>query len=306
MLDIRGVRIDNPRFPMSDRPSNPTAENSTEPGPIVRAVEYVGGLTDSQIKKTIDVVAFIGGATALCGSTLAWIHRMVFRRDARIGLDHIYTQMVRVGIKSIPIIFLVEIFIGIILCLQMAPTLKWYGQLERVADIVAVAMFRELGPLLAGIVLSGFAGASIAAELGTMVEGEEIKALRATALNPIRFLVVPRFLATVIMLTLLTVLADVIGVLGGFLTSVFILDLSADQYISYTRAAVLPRDFLGGIFKAGVFGAMIALIACHEGLNVRGGAAGVGQATTNTVVKSIVALITADVIFTALFYAFGI
>ncbi len=167
-------------------------------------------------------------------------------------------------------------------------------------------MFRELGPLLSGIVLSGFAGASIAAELGTMVEGEEIKALRAHALNPIRFLVVPRFLATVLMLIMLTVIADAVGLFGGFLTGTFILDIDPQQYLSYTRDAVVPRDFITGLAKAGVFGLMISMIACYEGLNVTGGAEGVGRATTSTVVKSIVALITADVLFTAVFYAFGI
>lgn len=248
----------------------------------------------------------MGGATYLIGDTLHWIGRAVFTREARIGRVNLFAQMVRIGIRSIPIITLVQVFIGIILALQMAPTLASYGQIQRVADIVAVAMFRELGPLLSGIVLSGFAGASIAAELGTMVEGEEIKALRAIALNPIWFLVAPRFLATVIMLTMLTVIADVVGVFGGFLTATTILHIAPEQYLSYTQLALTHKDFISGLVKAGVFGVMISMIACYEGLNVSGGAEGVGRATTNTVVKSIVALITADVLFTAVFYAFGI
>jgi phospholipid/cholesterol/gamma-HCH transport system permease protein len=142
--------------------------------------------------------------------------------------------------------------------------------------------------------------------LGTMVEGEEIKALRACALNPIRFLVMPRFMATVIMLTMLTVIADVVGVFGGFMTSTLILNISPESYVSYTRAALTNKDFITGLVKAGVFGVMISMIACYEGLNVTGGAEGVGRATTSTVVKSIVALITADVVFTAIFYAFGL
>ena len=279
---------------------------NAKPSMIIRFVERIGRFTQHQIDKAAGVVAFVGGATALTGDVFRWIGRSFVRPEARLGRTHLFAQMVRVGIKSIPIVALVEIFIGIILCLQMAPTLATYGQIERVADIVAIAMFRELGPLMAGIVLSGFAGASIAAELGTMVEGEEIKALRATALNPVRFLVVPRFIATVIMLTMLTVLADVIGVAGGLLTSVFVLDIAPEQYLAATKIAVTNKDFLSGIVKAGFFGAMIAIIACHEGLNVRGGAAGVGLATTNTVVKSIVALITADVLFTVIFYAYGI
>lgn len=283
--------------------------NQREPGDrnaLIRAVEGIGTTAGGAIGRFTGVVRFIGGATYLVRDTIGWILRGLVDREARIGRDHVFAQMVRVGVRSIPIIALVQVFIGIILALQMAPTLESYGQIQRVADIVGIAMFRELGPLLSGIVLSGFAGASIAAELGTMVEGEEIKALRATALNPVRFLVVPRFLATVIMLTMLTVIADIVGVFGGFLTSVAILDISPDQYVSYTQLAVTQTDFVTGLIKAAVFGVMISMIACHEGLNVKGGAEGVGLATTNTVVKSIVALITADVLFTAVFYAFGL
>jgi len=254
----------------------------------------------------VESVRFFGGAVYLLRDALSWAVRGIYQKDARVGRHHYSTQMVRVGIKSIPIVVLVQTFIGIILALQMAPVLTSYGQLERVADIVAIAMFRELGALLTGVVFSGFAGAAIAAELGTMVEGEEIKALRATALNPVRFLVVPRLVATVIMLAMLTVIADAVGVLGGLLTSSFVLNVPVDTYLSYTKASVFPSDFISGIVKAAVFGLMILIIACYEGLNARGGAEGVGRATTNTVVKSIVALISADVVFTAIFYNFGI
>ncbi len=274
--------------------------------PLLRAIEAIGRATLRRLEAMADVVVFIGEAAYLTWDTLTWTGRSLFSRQARLSTEHLFAQMVRVGIQSVPIICLVQVFIGIILALQMAPTLESYGQIQRVADIVGIAMFRELGPLLSGIVLSGFAGASIAAEIGTMVEGEEIKALRAMALNPIRFLVVPRFLATVVMLTMLTVIADVIGVFGGFLTSVLILDIAPVQYLHYTEVAVTQKDFLSGLLKAAVFGIMISIIACREGLGVTGGAAGVGRATTNTVVKSIVALITADVIFTAVLYAFGI
>jgi phospholipid/cholesterol/gamma-HCH transport system permease protein len=200
---------------------------------------------------------------------------------------------------------LVQVFIGVILALNLAPTLEDYGQLERVADVVAISVFRELGPLITAIILSGFAGASIAAELGAMVEGEEIKALRAHALDPIRFLVVPRIIATTVMLVGLTVLADVVGVFGGLLTATLVLDVSARMYMDLTQAALSLGDYFTGLFKAGVFGTIIASLACYEGLNVRGGAEGVGQATTTTVVKSIVALIGADALFTVVFYTLG-
>ncbi len=278
-------------------------------GGLRRLASALGTAAYNVADRSRDTLMFVGRLAELVRDASLWSGRGLFSaryRFNRANRATLGSQMVRVGVRSIPIIVLVQTFVGIILALQMAPTLQSYGQLQRVADVVGIATFRELGPLLSAIVLSGFAGASIAAELGTMVEGEEIKALRACALNPVRFLVVPRFLATVVMLTALTVVADVVGVLGGLFTSVTVLGLSASEYLSYTQAAVQHKDFLTGLVKAGVFGMLISMIACLEGLSVTGGAEGVGRATTNTVIKSIVALITTDVIFTAAFYAYGL
>lgn len=271
-----------------------------------RAAELVGQAAFEAVRRMRGTVAFVGNLAALTYESLAWTRRGLLTREVRLGRDHLIVQMVRVGVQAIPIVVLVQVFVGIILALQMAPTLESYGQIRRVADVVGIATARELGPLLSAIVLSGFAGASIAAELGTMVEGEEIKALRASALNPVHFLVVPRFLATVVMLTVLTVIADVVGVAGGLMTAVGVLGISSDEYLAFTRQAVHHKDFITGLVKAAVFGLLISMIACHEGLSVSGGAEGVGRATTNTVIRSIVALITTDVIFTAVFYAYGL
>jgi phospholipid/cholesterol/gamma-HCH transport system permease protein len=287
---------------MSDAPVKQDGSESA----AIRAVETVGRGVIGQARGWSEFLEFIGGLCFLLVDTSKCIYRATIKREVRLGTPNLFAQMVRVGLRSIPIVALVQVFIGIILALQMAPTMIRYGQLEQIATIVAIAMARELGPLLSGIVLSGFAGASIAAELGTMVEGEEIKALRASALDPIRFLVMPRFLATVIMLAVLTVIADVVGVLGGMITGTLILGIDADRYLAVTQTAVTATDYLTGIGKAPLFGLLISMIACYEGLNVTGGAEGVGRATTNTVVKCIVALITADVILTSLFYAFGI
>jgi len=275
-----------------------------EPGRLVAGVTAIGRGTLNLWRATLDQIRYIGGIGYLLSDTLAWVYRATITRQTRLGYASLATQMVRVGVKSVPIIVLVQTFIGIILALQMAPTLEAYGSLNQVASIVGIAMFRELGPLLSAIVLSGFAGASIAAEIGSMVEAEEIKALRAHALNPIRFLVVPRLLATVIMLVGLAILADVVGVIGGFLTSWLVLDIRPGIYIETTRQALVYKDFFTGLVKAGVFGMLISMIACYEGLNVRGGAVGVGRGTTSTVVKSIVALIATDCVFTAVFYLF--
>ncbi|MCP4592532.1 MAG: ABC transporter permease [bacterium] len=268
-----------------------------------KAVSGVGDAAAEGMDQAAARVRFVGGASALFGESCKWCARGLVVPGQRVGFRAVAEQAVRVGVQAIPIVAIVQVFIGVILALQMAPTLEEYGQLERVADVVGIAIFRELGPLITAIVLSGFAGASIAAELGAMVESEEIKALRAHALNPIRFLVIPRFLATVVMLVALAVLADVIGVFGGFATSVLVLGVPANAYLNATQDALLLKDFLTGLFKAGVFGVLISMIACYEGLNVTGGAVGVGRATTATVVKSIVALIATDAAFTAIFYA---
>lgn len=255
---------------------------------------------------SVEQVEYVGGLAYLLYDSVAWALWGLVAPKFKINWAALFAQMVRVGVRSIPIIVLVQMFIGVILALQMAPTLQTYGSLDKVANIVAIAMFRELGPLLSAVVLSGFAGASIAAEIGSMVEAEEIKALRAHGLNPIRFLVVPRLLATVAMLTGLAIVADVVGVAGGLLTAWGVLGMQPTMYLEGTRIALEHKDFLGGLVKAGVFGMLISMIACHEGLNVRGGAEGVGRGTTATVVKSIVALIATDCVFTTVMYMFGL
>ncbi len=287
---------------MSDAPHAQAGEDRK--GLLVRGVESVGRGALDAAGRAGTFVRFIGGINQLAGDTIRWTARGLFSRRVKLGRTALAVQMVRVGVRSIPIIILVQTFVGIILALQLAPTLESYGQLERVADVVAIAIFRELGPLISAIVLSGFAGASIAAEIGAMVEAEEIKALRAHALNPVHYLVVPRYLATMLMLTGLAVVADVVGVLGGLGTAFFVLDIRPAVYLDFTRNALAAKDFYTGLIKAGVFGWLISMIACYEGLTVTGGAVGVGRATTATVVKSIVALVAFDCLFTTMFYLF--
>jgi len=274
----------------------------------IEAPRGVGKVITRIGQAVIDAVCFVGGMSLMFWDMMGWIVRWIFVPKVKVSRKGLFYQMVRVGIRSVPIVMIVQLFIGIILALQMAPTLGDYGQQDKVANIVGIAVFRELGPLISAIVLSGFAGASIAAELGTMVTAEEIEALEATALNPVRFLVVPRVLATVFMIICLVVLADVMGILGGFLTGVGVLDIPAQLYRANSLEALKIKDFLTGLVKAGVFGLLIGLIACYQGLTVKPweGPEGVGRATTQTVVRCIVALIGADCVFTVLFYVFGV
>jgi len=214
--------------------------------------------------------------------------------------------MVRVGVRAIPIVALVVFCIGAILSMQMSPILRDYNEEKRVADIIAIAMFRELGPLVAAIVLTGFAGASIAAEIGTMTVSEEIEALEAHAISPIRFLVLPRVIATIVMMVCLAVVGEIMGAAGGMLVSRFFIGIDMTQYIDRTLSSINLKDFLTGLIKAAVFGGIISGLACYLGLKVTGGAQGVGVATTRTVVLTIVALIFVDLMFTSVFYYLGV
>jgi phospholipid/cholesterol/gamma-HCH transport system permease protein len=253
------------------------------------------------------VVEFVGAIGLLMLHTARMIRPALFTgRGRRLGWRNLWQQMVRVGVNSIAIVGLVVFCIGAILSLQMEPILRDYGAVDKIADIIGVAMFRELGPLVAAITLTGFAGASIAAELGTMKVSEELEAMESQAISPVRFLVVPRVLATTIMMVCLAIIANLMGALGGLVVCTNIFDISATSYINATFSAVVMQDFVSGLVKAGVFGATLSTIACHLGMNVQGGAQGVGVATTQTVVYTIVALTFIDLGFTAFFYAVGL
>ena len=273
-------------------------ETTVRHRPLVTSIETLGGIVAGTLE-------FVGGLVWLLIDLFRWVLRSMFSSRIRFGKSAFVSQMVRVGVQSISIVLLVSSSIGLILALQTAPSLQQFGQVDKVANLVGVAVFRELGPLIAAIVLTGFAGASIAAELGTMVVGEEIEALESMGLNPIRFLVVPRVLASAISLVLLAVIADLSAVIAGGAIGVFQLGIPYEVYRDNTIMQLSNSDFLTGLFKAGIFGTILGLIACRNGLMVSGGAAGVGKATTDTVVQTVVTVIFADLFFTAVFFAIG-
>jgi len=268
-------------------------------GPI-RA--FVGGVG----RGFISLLEEVGGSWRLLIDAMRWIYRACSRRKIRLGRAAVVSQVVRVGVRAVLIISLVSAAVGFILGLQMAPPLQDLGQIELIPNIIAISILRELGPLIAAIVMTGYAGAAIAAEIGTMVVGEEIEALQAHALNPVRFLVVPRLIAVVVSMTMLAVIASVVGISAGAGMGVWVLGIPLSTYIDNSIQQADAVDFLTGLFKAAVFGLLIAIIACSKGLRVTGGAAGVGHATTQTVVRSIVSIIIADLMFTSIFYALGL
>jgi phospholipid/cholesterol/gamma-HCH transport system permease protein len=258
-------------------------------------------------RTALNFIEFLGGIGLLLRDTAASFRRgLLAKRGRRLGWRNLWSQMVRVGVRSVPIVCLVLFCIGAILALQMAPILRNYGAVSQTANIISVATFREMGPLVSAIVLTGFAGASIAAEIGTMVVSEEIEAMEAQAISPMRFLVLPRVLATTVMMICVAVVGDVTGVLGGSFVASNLLGISNSQYFRKTFEAIQMRDFVTGLIKAGCFGMLISSLACYLGLGVTGGAQGVGVATTRTVVLTIVALITVDLMFTAAFYFLGL
>lgn len=269
----------------------------------IRAIRALGRMV---IEPAHQFFFMLGEMSLLLGATIAGIYRGLTQSSERIGVEPLIYQMVRVGVKAIPIVILIQLAIGMILPLQMFPGFDEFGQGEQIATVNAIAALRELGPLMTAVVLSGFAGASIAAELGAMVTAEEVEALKSMALSPVRFLVIPRLVATTIMTILLTVIADVVMVFGGWLTGIQ-LGIDSDTYYNLSVEAVEISGFISGLVKAGVYGFLIGLIACYQGLSVKiwEGSAGVGRATTNTVVYSLVAVITSAAIFTVIFYRLG-
>ncbi len=246
-------------------------------------------------------LSYIGGLGYLAWDAAKWTFRGLAGRPP-LSWESVSFQMVRVGVRAIPIIALVHLFIGMILPFEMAPVLRDYGMLSEIATIVVKAIFPQLAPIFSAIVLSGFAGAAIAAELGTMVVSEEILALQTMGLNPIRFLVVPRVLACLVMLVCLTLVADLVAWLGGLLVYTAVLDMDWRSYVERAQETLLYKDVLTGLIKAGVFAVLVGLISCYEGLRVGGGAEGVGRATTQSVVLSIVAIIAVNMVLTVVFY----
>ena len=280
------------RTPMTT-PTEPTQNGS----PLLRPVERLGS-------GFLELLDHAGHAVNLGIETAGWLCKGLTVKRARRGVPSIIMQIIRVGVRSIFIVSLVSGCVGLILALQLAPPLDQFGSRDLVANIVGVAILRELGPLIGAIVLTGFAGASIAAELGTMVVSEEIEALEAHALNPVRFLVVPRVSATILSMTVLGVLSDLMAILCALGVSATVLGIPGSVFMENLLAQVSLTDFVTGILKAMIFGMLIGLISCTNGLKVSGGAAGVGNATTRTVVQCVVAIIVADLVFTAIFYAF--
>lgn len=252
-------------------------------------------------RRTLDLLDYVGGLARL-GKNAAYWALVAPVRGKGLRVQATIHQMVLTGVSAIPIVSLIALFVGLILAFQSAYELRKYGGTVYVVNLVAVAMTRQLGPLMTAVIVAGRSASSFAAELGTMKVGEELDALATMGLSRIKFLVVPKYLALILMMPCLTLVADLMGIAGGSVFTTAELGMPVNYYWTRAIDALLLKDILSGLIKSVVFGVIITEVGCHEGFGVKGGAEGVGLATTSAVVISITAIIAADMFFSGLFY----
>ena len=214
----------------------------------------------------------------------------------------IMKQMLRIGYFSLPVVGLTAFFTGAVLCLQIFVGGSRYGAESFVPQIVVLGITRELGPVIAGLMVAGRVAAAIAAEIGTMRVTEQIDALTTLSTNPMKYLVTPRLIAAVVSMPILVAIADSIGVFGGYIVAVDSLNFNGAVYLKNTANFVTQGDVTSGLVKAAVFGFIIALMGCYNGFNSKGGAQGVGSATTNAVVSASILILAANYILTSVFF----
>tara|TARA_Y100000994_G_scaffold17717_1_gene13123 strand:- start:16 stop:654 length:639 start_codon:yes stop_codon:yes gene_type:complete len=211
--------------------------------------------------------------------------------------------MIEVGYYSLPVVGLTGIFAGMVLALQSYTGFSRFAAESAIPAVVVLSITRELGPVLAGLMVAGRVGAAMAAEIGTMRVTEQIDALTTLSTNPFKYLIAPRLIAGALTLPLLVLIADIIGVLGGYLVCVYKLGFNSDAYITNTFDFLQPMDVISGLVKAAVFGFLIALMGCYHGFHSRGGAQGVGSATTNAVVSGAILVLIFNYIITEAFFS---
>ena len=212
-------------------------------------------------------------------------------------------HMVEIGYYSLPVVGLTAIFTGMVLALQSYTGFARFSAEGAIANVVVLSMTRELGPVLAGLMVAGRIGAAMAAEIGTMRVTEQIDALTTLSTNPFKYMVVPRLIAGVTMLPLLVLVADIIGVFGGYLVSIYKLGFNPANYLKNTYDFLQLEDVISGLVKASVFGFIVTLMGCYHGYHSKGGAQGVGAATTNAVVSASILILCFDYILTEIFFA---
>ncbi len=267
-------------------------------------MDYKEGLSFNRLKECflacgnhiLSFFQYAGGLSLLFVESLFWLVVPPFKAKA------VFQQMESIGVKSFIIVFFISLFTGIVLALQTAYQLQRMSAEMYIASLVALSMTREFGPVLTALVVSGRCGAAIAAEIGTMKVTEQVDALQTLAVDPVKYLVVPRLVAVCIMLPVLTIYFNIVGMLGGYIIGVGELNISPSLYIKMSFDPLEMGDIFSGLFKAFIFGIIIAIVSCYEGLICEGGAEGVGRSTTRAVVSALFLILATNAILTALFY----
>lgn len=272
---------------LSMMPTRLTA--AEEAGAGVTYFEKTGGRAFDAWQGFLELVELVYDTIRMLG--------LAIRRKRKVPWAATLEQAVLIGVDALLIVCLLSFLLGLIMAFQSAWQLRQFGANIYVANLVGISMTREFGPMMTAIMLAGRSGSAIAAELGTMKVSEEIDALKVMGIDPVRYLVLPRIIALTVMQPALTLMADFVGVLGGFIIGVLLLDLSTNVYFEQTLDAITMNDINHGLLKSVVFAWIIGITGCFSGLNIRGGAAGVGKATTRSVVASIFLIIVADSIF---------
>lgn len=241
---------------------------------------------------------------AACGRLAEFTARSIshcFRAPLYMG--QIFRQMIDIGYYSLPVVGLTALFTGMVLALQSHSGFSRFDAESAIPTVVVLSITRELGPVMAGLMVAGRIGAAIAAELGTMRVTEQIDALTTLSTNPYKYLIAPRLIAGTLMLPLLVTIADIVGVFGGFLVCVYRLDFNAANYITQSWQYLEMRDVTSGLWKAAAFGFLITLMGCYHGFQSKGGAQGVGNATTNAVVSASILILVTNYLLTGLLFA---
>jgi phospholipid/cholesterol/gamma-HCH transport system permease protein len=252
-------------------------------------VEKLGEVARSQYRDFLEIMSFVGQLVVALAYSLA--------HPRSVRWEDVKFYMKRAGADGLPIVALISLLLGLIMAFMSSLQLKQFGATIYVANLVTLAMVRELGPIMTAILVAGRSGSAFAAEIGTMVVNDEVNALVTMGFDPIRFLAVPKVLAVMVVVPILTVYADLFAILGGLIVGVTGLDLTAFTYIQQTKSSIRVFDFATSLIKAVVFALLIAGIGCQRGFKVKGGAEGVGTSTTSAVVSAIFLIILADSAF---------
>ena len=253
-------------------------------------LQPIGRMTLGFLGTVGRIVTFAGGAVSHC-ALAPFYPRMILR------------QMIEIGFYSLPVVGLTALFTGMVLALQSYTGFSRFSAEGAVASVVVLSITRELGPVLAGLMVAGRVGASMAAEIGTMRVTEQVDALTTLSTNPMKYLVAPRLIAGVAMLPFLVLVADIIGVFGGYLVASYKLGFNPANYLQNTWDFLEVNDVVSSLVKAAVFGFLVTLMGCYHGYHSRGGAQGVGQATTNAVVSAFILILVFDYLLTEWFFA---